>query len=55
VLTSFAGSQLHSYCDLIIATDSRRPGETVAVGLTRGSRALTVQLTLGQEPAQSQG
>jgi serine protease Do len=50
VITAFGGRPVHSYCDLIIDTDNARPGQTVPVTVVRGSRAITVQVTLGEAP-----
>jgi S1-C subfamily serine protease len=50
VIVSVAGSKVVDTSELVKDVQGRSPGDKVAIGLYRGSRQLTVTVTLGSEP-----
>jgi len=51
VITSWNGNKIVNYYDLVGDINAAQPGQTVALGITRGGTPMTVHITLGTEPA----
>jgi serine protease Do len=54
VILSWNGQKLANYFNLVQMTNRSQPGQTVSLGLDRNGQALTVDLTLGEEPHAAQ-
>ena len=54
VVTSIDGNPITSWDDLTIALRSHNPGEKISLGVYRGSRQLTISVTLGTAPTTTQ-
>lgn len=50
VITSWNGQRVINYYDLVTDINAAHPGQSVALGILRDGRALTVHVTLGTEP-----
>jgi S1-C subfamily serine protease len=50
VITSWNGQPVVNYDDLVADISRAEPGQTVRIGVRRGGRSLTVDVTLGTEP-----
>ena len=50
IIRSWNGRQVTNYYDLVGDINAAKPGQTVALGILRGSTAETVHITLGTEP-----
>lgn len=51
VITSWNGTAVSSYYDLVSDINAASPGQVVSLGIKRGGTAMTVKITLGTEPA----
>ncbi|HET6809946.1 MAG TPA: trypsin-like peptidase domain-containing protein [Acidimicrobiales bacterium] len=54
VIVSLDGNPVNSWDDLTIALRSHKPGDKITLGVYRGSRQLTVSVTLGTAPTTTQ-
>jgi S1-C subfamily serine protease len=53
VVTELEGEAIDSTEDLVAAIAAHEPGDTVTLGIERGSKSTSVKVTLGTQPAES--